>query len=50
VDITATGAGFVRVAACSLPVRLGEPAANAAAIRDLAIEAARRGAALALFP
>ncbi|MDR0627238.1 MAG: hypothetical protein LBG11_08290, partial [Bifidobacteriaceae bacterium] len=50
VDHDAVAAGFVRVAACSLPVRLGDPAANAEAIADQARRAAGLGAALAVFP
>jgi NAD+ synthase (glutamine-hydrolysing) len=50
VNASALAAGFVRAAACSLPVHLADPEANAAAIAGLAQEAANRGAALAVFP
>ncbi|MDR2378898.1 MAG: NAD(+) synthase [Bifidobacteriaceae bacterium] len=46
----AVAAGFVRVAACSLPVHLADPAANAQAIADQADAAARAGANLVVFP
>ncbi len=42
--------GFVRVAACAPPVRLGDPEGNAREILARAREAAGRGAAAALFP
>jgi NAD+ synthase (glutamine-hydrolysing) len=42
--------GFARVAACTVPVRLADPAANAAAILDAARECDARGVALAVFP
>jgi NAD+ synthetase len=50
VDHCAITAGFVRVAACSLPVHLADPAANATAIGDQARAAADSGAALVVFP
>ncbi|MDR2453694.1 MAG: hypothetical protein LBD51_03915, partial [Bifidobacteriaceae bacterium] len=46
----AAEAGFVRVAACSLPVRLADPPANAHAIGQLASQAAAKGASLVVFP
>ncbi|MDR1634438.1 MAG: NAD(+) synthase [Bifidobacteriaceae bacterium] len=46
----AAAAGFVRVAACSFPVRLADPQANAAAIAAQAQAAAQAGASLAVFP
>jgi NAD+ synthase (glutamine-hydrolysing) len=42
--------GFVRVAACVPEVRIADPAANAAHTLELASQAARRGAVLAVFP
>jgi NAD+ synthase (glutamine-hydrolysing) len=42
--------GFARVAACAPASRLADPAANAAAILDLAWKADADGAALAVFP
>jgi len=42
--------GFVRVAAVVPPVRLADPAANAAAIAEGARRASERGAAVAVFP
>ncbi|HET7880745.1 MAG TPA: NAD(+) synthase [Acetobacteraceae bacterium] len=42
--------GFARVAACTTPCTLADPAANAAAILALARDCDRRGAALAVFP
>ena len=42
--------GFVRVAAAHPPVRIGDPAANAAAHVEAARAAAARGAAVVLFP
>ncbi len=48
--LSAYAHGFARVAACTVPVRVADPAANAAAV----LEAARRcdadGAAVAVFP
>ncbi|MDR3106845.1 MAG: hypothetical protein LBU05_01405, partial [Bifidobacteriaceae bacterium] len=49
-DQEAVAAGFVRVAACSSPVHLADPPANAAAIAEQARAAARAGASLAVFP
>ncbi|MDR2113921.1 MAG: NAD(+) synthase [Bifidobacteriaceae bacterium] len=49
-DLTALQAGLVRVAACSLPVHLAEPQANAAAIAAQAKAAAASGASLVVFP
>src|SRR5258706_14074801 len=42
--------GFVRIAAVQTPVRIADPAANAAAILEAARRAAGKGAAIALFP
>jgi NAD+ synthase (glutamine-hydrolysing) len=42
--------GFVRVAAIQTPVRIADPAANAAALLEAARRAAGKGAAVALFP
>jgi NAD+ synthase (glutamine-hydrolysing) len=42
--------GFVRVAACTVPSQLADPAANAAAILGVAAQCGERGVALALFP
>jgi NAD+ synthase (glutamine-hydrolysing) len=42
--------GFVRVAAIQTPVRIADPAANAAEIVAAARRAAEQGAAVALFP
>ncbi|MDR3069400.1 MAG: NAD(+) synthase [Propionibacteriaceae bacterium] len=42
--------GFFRVAACSLPVRIADPAANAAATVNQARECAAQGVGLAVFP
>ncbi|MBI3856945.1 MAG: NAD(+) synthase [Planctomycetes bacterium] len=42
--------GFVRVAAIQTPVRIADPAANAAAILDASRRAAEKGASVALFP
>jgi len=42
--------GFARVAACTVPVRLADPAANAAAILEAARDCDARGVALAVFP
>lgn len=42
--------GFVRVAALHTPVRIADPAANAALILAAARKAAEQGAAVALFP
>lgn len=42
--------GFARVAACTVPCALADPAANAAAILEVAEECHGQGAALAVFP
>ncbi len=42
--------GFVRVAACTLPVALADPMANARATAALAAQCGGQGAALAVFP
>ena len=42
--------GFARVAACTVPVRLADPAANAAAILTCAQGCHEQGVALAVFP
>ncbi|WP_428376554.1 NAD(+) synthase [Lichenicoccus sp.] len=42
--------GFVRVAACTLPVALADPMANARATAALAADCGGQGAALAVFP
>ncbi len=42
--------GFARVAACTVPAALADPAANAEAILHAARECHDRGAALAVFP
>ncbi|WP_336632923.1 MULTISPECIES: NAD(+) synthase [unclassified Microbacterium] len=42
--------GFARVAACTVPVSVADPAANAAAVVAAAQEAHDAGAAVALFP
>ncbi len=42
--------GFVRVAACVVPVVVADPVANVAAVLALAGECAARGVALAVFP
>ncbi|MBV9782637.1 MAG: NAD(+) synthase [Acidisphaera sp.] len=42
--------GFARVAACTTPTSLADPAANAEATLALAREGSDRGAALAVFP
>ncbi len=42
--------GFARVAACTLPVRLADPAANAEATASLAARCGEDGAVLAVFP
>jgi NAD+ synthase (glutamine-hydrolysing) len=48
--MTLSDSGFVRVAATQTPVRIADPAANAAAILEAARRAAARGTAAALFP
>jgi NAD+ synthase (glutamine-hydrolysing) len=45
-----TELGYVRVAAVQTPLRLADPAANAAAILEAARRAAAKGAAVVLFP
>lgn len=47
---TASTHGFVRVAACSLPVTLGRPLDNARAIQEVLPGLAQRGVQLAVFP
>jgi NAD+ synthase (glutamine-hydrolysing) len=42
--------GFARVAACTMPVTLADPAANARAVLDLARECHDDGVAVAVFP
>lgn len=42
--------GFARVAACTIPVRIADPAANAAAVIAAAQGAHDEGAAVAVFP
>jgi NAD+ synthase (glutamine-hydrolysing) len=42
--------GFARVAACTLPIRLVDPRANAEAVLARARDAADQGACLAVFP
>ena len=42
--------GFARVAACTLPIALADPEANARSIVALARACHERAAALALFP
>ena len=42
--------GFARVAACTLPVTMADPRANAAAILERARHMGEQGAAVALFP
>ena len=42
--------GFARVAACTLPVTMADPQANAAAILERARHVGEQGAAIALFP
>ena len=42
--------GFARVAACTLPVTVADPAANAAAVVAMAKEAHEDGVAVAVFP
>ncbi|KRE39293.1 NAD synthetase [Janibacter sp. Soil728] len=42
--------GFARVAACTLPVTMADPFANAAAILERVRHVADQGAAIALFP
>ena len=42
--------GFARVAACTIPVRIADPAANAAAVIAAAQDTHDEGAAVAVFP
>ncbi|MCQ8241713.1 NAD(+) synthase [Rhizosaccharibacter radicis] len=42
--------GFARVAACTVPVVLGDPDRNAAVVADVAADLGARGVALAVFP
>src|SRR6478736_5757430 len=42
--------GFVRVAACTVPVRIADPAANAAAILEQLQACAADGVVVSLFP
>ena len=42
--------GFARVAACTLPVQLADPASNAEATASLAARCGAEGAVLAVFP
>ena len=42
--------GFARVAACTLPVTMADPRANAAATLERARHVGEQGAAIALFP
>ena len=42
--------GFARVAACTIPVAIADPARNAAAVVAAAREAHDEGAAVAVFP
>ena len=42
--------GFARVAACTMPVALADPAANARSVLDLARECHDEGVAVAVFP
>src|SRR6478736_7214526 len=42
--------GFVRVAACTLPVRIADPAANAAAVLEQIRACGDDGVTVALFP
>ncbi|MGO4130227.1 NAD(+) synthase [Janibacter sp. RAF52] len=42
--------GFARIAACTLPVTMADPQANAAAILERARHVGEQGAAVALFP
>ncbi|MDR1799160.1 MAG: hypothetical protein LBR19_04640, partial [Bifidobacteriaceae bacterium] len=49
-DLSPWEAGYVRAAACSCPVKLAEPLANAAAILDLAQTLSAQAVQLAVFP
>ncbi|MDN4174014.1 NAD(+) synthase [Nocardioides sp. SOB77] len=42
--------GFARVAACTMPIALGDPAANARAVLEQARECSEEGVAVAVFP
>lgn len=42
--------GFARIAAATMPVRLVEPAANAATVLDIAQDCASQGVAVVVFP
>ncbi|ALJ21518.1 NAD(+) synthase [Microbacterium sp. No. 7] len=42
--------GFARVAACTIPVQLADPASNARAVLEAARECHERGVAVAVFP
>lgn len=42
--------GFARVAACTLPVSLGEPQQNAQAVEGMLVRCAQQGVAIAVFP
>ena len=42
--------GFARVAACTIPVSIADPASNARSVLDAAREAHEAGAAVAVFP
>ncbi len=42
--------GFARVAACAMPSRIADPAANAATITEIARRCDARGVSVALFP
>jgi NAD+ synthase (glutamine-hydrolysing) len=47
---SAYGQGFVRVAACTMPTAIGEPATNAETVLALARECHDEGVGLAVFP
>ncbi|MDR1823969.1 MAG: NAD(+) synthase [Bifidobacteriaceae bacterium] len=49
-QLSAAAAGYLRVAACSFPVKLAQPQANAQTVADRAASAAAQGAQLAVFP
>ena len=42
--------GFARVAACTIPVRIGDPATNAEAVLETARECHDDAVAVAVFP
>ncbi|GGO74776.1 NAD(+) synthase [Nocardioides deserti] len=42
--------GFARVAACTMPIALGDPAANARTVLEQARECSEEGVAVAVFP